>query len=70
MKVNIPLSNERPRSFGDKIWLEERLLVMAKKNKKRRIVEEGSSFVAQDEGGAADEANKQPWKDSNASTIF
>jgi hypothetical protein len=38
MKVNIPLSNERPRSFGDKIWLEERLLVTAKKNKKEELL--------------------------------
>jgi hypothetical protein len=53
---------------GYKICLEEGLLVPAKK-KKGRIVEEGSSFVAQGEGGAAHEANKQPWKDSNATTI-
>jgi hypothetical protein len=59
-KVNIPLPNERLRSFEDKIWFEERLLVTAKKNKKRRIVEEGSSSVARDEGGAAHQANKQP----------
>jgi hypothetical protein len=44
---------------GDKFLLEERLLVSAKKNKKRTI-EEGSSSVAQDEGGAAHQANKQP----------
>jgi hypothetical protein len=37
-KVNIALPNERLRSFGDKIWLEERLLVMAKTNKKEELL--------------------------------
>jgi hypothetical protein len=45
---------------GGKIWLEESLLMSANKNEKRRIVEKGSSSVAQDEGGAAHQANKQP----------
>jgi hypothetical protein len=38
------------------------------KNQKK-FVKEGSSFVAQDEGGAAHEANKQPYEGcmSNAS---
>jgi hypothetical protein len=48
--------------------LEEGFLVPTKKIKKE-IVSEGSSSAAQDEGGAAHEANKQPWKDSNATTI-
>jgi hypothetical protein len=38
--------------------------------RKRLKRKEGSSSVAQDEGGAAHEANKQPWKDSNATTIW
>jgi hypothetical protein len=40
-----------------KNWLEEGLLVPAKKNKKGRIAEKGSSSIAQDEGGAAHQAN-------------
>jgi hypothetical protein len=35
---------------------------------KKEIVYEGLASVAQDEG-AVHEANKQPWKDSNATTI-
>jgi hypothetical protein len=45
-KVNLPLSDGRLRLFleGRKDWLEERLLVPAKKNNKRgRIIGEGSS---------------------------
>jgi hypothetical protein len=36
---------------GDKNWLEEELLVPAKKTKRGSIVEEGSSSTTQDEGG-------------------
>jgi hypothetical protein len=44
-KVNLPLSDARLRLFiqGKEDWLEEGLLVLAKKNKRGRIVEEGSS---------------------------
>jgi hypothetical protein len=44
-KVNLPLPNSRLRLFiqGKEDWLEEGLLVPAKKNKRGRIVEEGSS---------------------------
>jgi hypothetical protein len=44
-KVNLPLSDSRLRLFiqGREDWLEEGLLVPAKKNKRERIVEEGSS---------------------------
>jgi hypothetical protein len=44
-KVNLPLSDPRLRLFiqGKEDWLEEGLLVPAKKNKRGRIVEEGSS---------------------------
>jgi hypothetical protein len=45
---------------GDKNWLEEGLLLPAKKNKRKRIVEKGSSSATQDEGGVAHQANKQP----------
>jgi hypothetical protein len=43
--VNLPLPDARLRLFiqGREDWLEERLLVPAKKNKRGRIVEEGSS---------------------------
>jgi hypothetical protein len=37
-KVNIPLPNERPRSFEDKNWLKEGLLVPTKKIKKENCV--------------------------------
>jgi hypothetical protein len=42
-KVNQPLSDSRLRLFiqGKEDWLEEGLLVPAKKNKRGRIVEEG-----------------------------
>jgi hypothetical protein len=51
-KVNLPLPNARLRLFiqGKEDWLEEGLLVPARKNKIGSIVEEGSSS-AQD-GGA------------------
>jgi hypothetical protein len=51
-KVNLPLSDPRLRLFiqGKEVWLEEGLLVPAKKNKRGRIVEEGSSSAQ--EGGA------------------
>jgi hypothetical protein len=51
-KVNLPLQDARLRLFirGKEDWLEEGLLVPARKNKRGRIVEEGSS--AAQEGGA------------------
>jgi hypothetical protein len=51
-KVNLPLPNARLRLFiqGKEDWLEDGLLVPARKNKRGRIVEEGSS--AAQEGGA------------------
>jgi hypothetical protein len=51
-KVNLPLSDPRLRLFiqGKENWLEEGLLVLAKKNKRGRIVEEG--FSSAQEGGA------------------
>jgi hypothetical protein len=44
-KVNLPLPDPRLRLFiqGNEDWLEEGLLVPAKKNKRGGIVEEGSS---------------------------
>jgi hypothetical protein len=44
-KVNLPLPDARLRLFiqGREDWLEEGLLVPAKKNKRGRIIEEGSS---------------------------
>jgi hypothetical protein len=44
-KVNLPLLDPRLRLVieGKKDWLEERILVPAKKNKRGRIIEEGSS---------------------------
>jgi hypothetical protein len=43
--VNLPLPDERLRLFieGREDWLEEGLLVPARKNKRGRIVEEGTS---------------------------
>jgi hypothetical protein len=51
-KVNLPLPDARLILFiqGKEDWLEERLLVPARKNKRGRIVEEGSSSAQ--EGGA------------------
>jgi hypothetical protein len=51
-KVNLPLLDARLRLFiqGKEDWLEEGLLVPARKNKRGRIVEEGSSSAQ--EGGA------------------
>jgi hypothetical protein len=50
-KLNSPLPDPRLRLFiqGKEDWLEEGLLVPARKNKRGRIVEEGSSS-AQEEG--------------------
>jgi hypothetical protein len=44
-KVNLPLPDARLRLFiqGKEDWLEEGLLVPARKNKRGRIAEEGSS---------------------------
>jgi hypothetical protein len=51
VKVNLPLPDARLRLFleGKEDWLEEGLLVSAKKNKRGRIVEESSS-ATQEEG--------------------
>jgi hypothetical protein len=51
-KVNLPLPDPRLRIFieGREDWLEEGLLVPAKKNKRGRIVEEG--FSSAQAGGA------------------
>jgi hypothetical protein len=51
-KVNLPLLDPRLRLFiqGKEDWLEEGLLVLARKNKRGRIIEEGSSSAQ--EGGA------------------
>jgi hypothetical protein len=50
-KVNLPLPDARLRLFiqGKEDWLEEGLLVTARKTKRGRIVEEGSSSAQ--EGG-------------------
>jgi hypothetical protein len=50
--VNLPLPDERLRLFleGKEDWLEEVLLVLAKKNKRGRIIGEGSPTAQ--EGGA------------------
>jgi hypothetical protein len=51
-KINLPLPGSRLRLFiqGREDWLEEGLLVPARKNKRGSIVEEGSSSAQ--EGGA------------------
>jgi hypothetical protein len=49
-KVNLPLLGPRLRLFiqGKEDWLEEGLLVPARKNKRQRIVEEGSSSALEE----------------------
>jgi hypothetical protein len=51
-KVNLPLPDRRLRLFieGKEDWLEEGILVPARKNKCGRIIEEGSPSAQ--EGGA------------------
>jgi hypothetical protein len=51
-KVNLPLPDPRLRIFiqGKEYWLEDGLLVLARKNKRGRIIEEVSSSAQ--EGGA------------------
>jgi hypothetical protein len=51
-KVNLPLPDPRLRLFieGKEDWLDEEILVPARKNKRGRIIEEGSSSSY--EGGA------------------
>jgi hypothetical protein len=53
-KVNVPLPNMKLKLFieGRENWLEEGILVPAKKNKRGRIIEEGSSSATQKQGGA------------------
>jgi hypothetical protein len=59
-KVNLPLPNPRLRLFvqGKLDWLEEGLLVPARKNKRGRIVEEGTSSAQ--EGSAQPQPNVVP----------
>jgi hypothetical protein len=49
-KVNLPLPDPRLRLFieGKEDWLQEGILVPAKKNKRGRIIEEGSSSAQED----------------------
>jgi hypothetical protein len=51
-EVNLPLSDARVRLFieGKEDWLEEGLLVPAKKNMRGRIVEESYSAAQEEEG--------------------
>jgi hypothetical protein len=62
VQVDVPLSNMGLNLFveGRQKLVRGRISCADKKRLKRRIVEEGSTSVAQDEGGAAHQANKQP----------
>ncbi|MDD0148761.1 hypothetical protein PSY31_24070, partial [Shigella flexneri] len=64
VKVNLSLPDVRLKLFieGKEDWLEEGLLVPAKKNKRGRIIEEGSSSAAQEEEEeGAFQANVPPY---------
>jgi hypothetical protein len=67
VKVNLPLPDGRLRLFieGKEDWLEEVLLVPAKKNKRGRIVEEGSS-AAEEEEESAPKLCATIWRNSGA----
>jgi hypothetical protein len=59
-KVNLPLPDARLRLFiqEKEDWLEEGLLVSARKNKRGRIIEEGSSAA---QGGGAQQNYVPPY---------
>jgi hypothetical protein len=59
-KVNLPLPDARLRLFiqEKEDWLEEGLLVSARKNKRGRIIEEGSSAA---QGGGAQQNFVPPY---------
>jgi hypothetical protein len=62
-KMNLPLLDPRLRLFiqGKEDWLEEGLLVPARKNKRGRIVEEGSSSAQE---GSAQQNYVPPFGES------
>jgi hypothetical protein len=66
-KVNLPLPDARLRLLiqGKEDWLEEGLLVPARKNKRGRIVEEGSSSAQ--EGG--EQQNYVPCRGDSESSL-